>query len=168
MSPMPTTDCAVEQPALDPSLDPVEDSQINARPLAFARISKLKGLFFGFTATVTVGLALGSWYVGVRIVAADEIGLKNAAPAPEKTSMAKALWSTVPSSQFYLQVAGFGPKRSADLLSALRTEGLQAQVQAGENAHSYILIGPFPNLADMEREQYKLLLEGVLAADATR
>jgi len=45
----------------------------------------LRGLFYGFAATVTAGLALASWYVGVRIVAADAMSAA-AARQPARNS----------------------------------------------------------------------------------
>jgi cell division septation protein DedD len=72
---MTTSDCATDI-ALPASQS--EDSQNQAAEQAPQRASggaskPLKGLLWGFGVTVTVGLTLASWYVGVRIVAADEV-----------------------------------------------------------------------------------------------
>ena len=66
---MPTTDCTAHA-ALPDAQD--FDCQIEVSASASQGTSRpLRGLFFGFAATVTIGLALASWYVGVRIVSAD-------------------------------------------------------------------------------------------------
>ena len=76
---MPTTDCATET-SLPPS--PTEDFQIDATEGAYEGTSKLlRGLFFGFAGTVTIGLALASWYLCVRIVAADQAAPPSASTA---------------------------------------------------------------------------------------
>jgi len=60
-----------------------EDAQDDVQPglsneLTSGPSKSLKGLLMWFAVTVTVGLSLASWYVGVRIVAADEVST----PAP--------------------------------------------------------------------------------------
>jgi cell division septation protein DedD len=172
---MPTTECAIDVALPNsPSEDPENASQNRSRPL--------KGLFFGFAATVTVGLALASWYVGVRIVSADEVkppsattsAPVNAAPAPPpvvapasaaEKSMAEAFWYTVPPTVLYLQAAGLGPKQDASFVKSLQTKGFSAQVQARDD-DSLILIGPFSNHAAMEQAQRKLQSAGVLAIES--
>jgi cell division septation protein DedD len=62
---MSTTQCAT-----DPGL---ADSEAELAPTISQGASKpLKRVLVGFAATVTIGLALASWYVGVRIVDANE------------------------------------------------------------------------------------------------
>jgi cell division septation protein DedD len=130
---------------------------------------------------VTVGLALASWYVGARIVSANEVGPSNAttsrpvsaAPTapPEATpassadaSIAEAFWYTVPPTILYLQVAGLGPKQDAGFVSSLKAKGFRAQVQARDD-DPRILIGPFSTHAEMEQAQRKLQSVGVLAIE---
>jgi cell division septation protein DedD len=171
---MPTTECAVDV-ALPNSQS--EGSQ-DASPPRASR--PLKGLLFGFSATVTVGLALASWYVGVRIVSADEVAPSNATTAPviaapvpppaaatasaTETSMAEAFWYTVPPTVIYLQVAALGTKQDASFVRSLQTKGFRAQVQARDD-YSRILIGPFSTRAAMEKAQRKLQSTGVLAIE---
>jgi len=99
---------------------------------------RVKGLLFGL-ASVIVGLALGIWYVGVRIVSADEI---------------------VPATALYLQVADLGPKADQDSVRSLENEGFRPQVMARG-----ILIGPFSTHAELEKAQSKLQSAGVLAVE---
>jgi len=88
---MTTSDCATDI-ALPASQG--EDSQNQAAEQAPQRAScgaskPLKGLLWGFGVTVTIGLTLASWYVGVRIVAADEV-------TPASTTTGQSLTSTAP------------------------------------------------------------------------
>jgi hypothetical protein len=158
-----------EDPAIleDPSI--LENPSIQAAPSASDGSSKLlKGLFIGFAATVTVGLALAIWYLGVRIVAAGEVGHKNApvaATKPVEDSIAEAYWYLAPPSEFYLEVGGLGPKRDAAFTSALQSKGFHAQIQTQDSEHSRILIGPFSTKSDLEQERRRLQSEGVLAVE---
>jgi hypothetical protein len=167
---MPTTECATE--VAPPEL-PSDASPMDAAELPSNKTSKLlKGLLFGFAATVTIGLALASWYVGVRIVAADETSPSRATTggheAPATDSMAEAYWYAVPAPvNLYLQVAGLGPKRDADFASSLQAKGFHAQVQSGEAGRTRILIGPFATRAELEETQRNLQSAGVLAVEAS-
>jgi cell division septation protein DedD len=168
---MPSTDCATEDLQIETAMRP---SAGTSKPL--------KGLFFGFAATVTVGLALASWYVGVRIVAADEIApsspLANTpvsvATAPQPAvvpqaatvnSMPQASWYSLPPAVLYLQVAGLGPKRDAGFVRTLHSRGFHAQVETRDDNTSRVLIGPFSTHAEMELAQRKLQGAGVLAVE---
>jgi cell division septation protein DedD len=182
---MPTTDCATNIALPDSQIPDAqsEDVPIEAARRASNGASKpLKGLFFGFTATVTVGLALASWYVGVRIVAADEVALAstttgspvNVSPAPtpaaatpsvSEDSMAEAYWYSVPPAYLYVQVAGLGLKPDADFASSLQAKGFRAQVQMRDGATTRILIGPFSTHAEMEQGQRKLRSAGLPAVE---
>jgi cell division protein FtsN len=143
----------------------------------------LRSLLLGFAVTVTVGLALASWYVGVRIVNADEVTPGSAAaavpatsvpvvipstpPAASADSLAEAYWSTVPPADLYLQVAGIGPKQDAGFVKSLAAKGFGAQLQGGDRAdNARILIGPFSTHAEMEQAQRKLQSAGVLAIES--
>ncbi len=176
---MPTTDCATDR-ALPNSQS--EDSQSGSARLASQGASGLlRGLFYGFAITITSGLALTSWYVGVRVVAADEVAPSNktasgpvraapvplraaAQPAVTEDSIAEAFWYNVPPAALYLHVAGLGPKQDAGFVRSLLSQGFRAQVQARDDKAT-ILIGPFSTHVEMEQAQRKLQSSGVLAID---
>jgi SPOR domain len=152
---MPTTDCIADITLPD---SPAEDSPIEAAPRASDKTSKpLKGLLFGFAATVTVGLALGSWYVGLRIVASNAVISK--VPIPSAPPAA------VPPAKVYLQIAGLGAKRDAGLVSSLEAQGLRAQVQEGNSGDACILVGPFSSQAELEQGRQKLQSAGVMTVE---
>jgi hypothetical protein len=184
---MPTTDCATDT-SLPPS--PSEELQIDATEQAYQGTSKpLRGLFFGFAATVTVALALATWYLCVRIVAADQVpapraiagGSANSTTAPPLAppqvvtpetvttdSMGEAYWYTVPPVELYLQVAGLGPKQDADFVMSLQSKGFRAQIQMQQNRNTdnaRILIGPYSTRTELEQGQRKLQSQGVLAVE---
>jgi cell division septation protein DedD len=174
---MPTTDCAITgiaPPDLSPGLSN-DDLQMEAPPRASDAASKsLRGLFFGFTATVTVGLALASWYVGVRIVAADEVArpstiTQTPPPVPTVTAQPAAAPSVAaPPTSLYLQVAGLGPKRDAAFVNSLQAKGFQAQIptlQVTDDGNPRILIGPYATHTEMEQAQRNLQSAGVLAVE---
>jgi cell division protein FtsN len=175
-----------------------EDSRDDATELTPPRAvdgasKQLRSLLLGFAITVTVGLALASWYVGVRIVDADEVTpgsattavpvtvpatvpasqapVATAAPPPagSSNSLAETYWSTVPSADLYLQVAGIGAKQDAGFVKSLTAKGFRAQLQGGDRAdNGRILIGPFPTHSEMEQAQRKLQSAGVLAVESAR
>jgi septal ring-binding cell division protein DamX len=177
---MSTTDYATDIGLPELETDP----QIEDARRARAEGSKpLKGLYFGFAFVVTAGLALASWYVGIRIVSAEEVPPRSApaivAPAnvaaPPATpttqttdSMAEAHWQTVPAAEFYLQAAGLGPKRDAAFMKLLNARGLSAQAQTRDGGEVRILIGPFATHSELEQAQRKLQGLGVLAIEAER
>jgi cell division protein FtsN len=159
---MPTTEYAT---AIAPPDLRTEDAQMEATPRPAGGASKPhRGLLFGFAATVTLGLALASWYVGLRIVAANAVVppstttvrsvQSNPAPAPATPS--------APVSDLYLQVAGLGPQQDAGFVRSLQAKGLNAHIQSSDG-DPRILIGPFSTRAEMEQEQSKLRSAGVLA-----
>lgn len=178
---MPATDCATDIALPDSQSEDSQDG--SARRASQAASRPLRGLFFGFAATVTVGLALASWYVGVRIVAADEVAPSNTASGPvsaapvapspaappsvTEDSMAEAFWYTVPPTVLYLQVAGLGPKQDASFVRSLQTKGFHAQIEARDD-NPHILIGPFSTHSGMEQAQRKLQSAGVLAVEAAQ
>jgi cell division septation protein DedD len=175
---MPTTDYASEialpdSQAGEPSMERAQEASDEAS-------KPLKGLFFGFAITVTIGLGLASWYVGVRIASPDEVAsaAPSAAAPPAATittpksvagnSMADAYWYTVPPAQFYLQAGGLGPKRDAAFVRSLGSKGFHAQVQARDSDDARILIGPFTTHAELERAQRRLQASGVLAVETAQ
>jgi hypothetical protein len=137
----------------------------------------LRGLFFGFALTLTLGLALASWYVGVRIVSADEVSATGPARSSAVTetavtpqsgpqdSIAEAYWYPVPPPQFYLQVAGMGEKQDAAFVRSLEQKGLRAELRASQAEGGRILIGPFSTRTEMEHARSKLESQGVLAIE---
>ncbi|MGB6943005.1 MAG: SPOR domain-containing protein [Bryobacteraceae bacterium] len=165
---MPTSDCTTDLPSSDAQLQAsldarIEEAPIEARPAAFDGASKrLRALFFGFAATVTLGLALGSWYVGLRIVAvnraapshAGSAGRENPTPVPVPAE---------PPAGLYLQLAGLGPMEDAGLVKSLEAQGLHAR-PSGDQHNARILIGPFSTHDEMEQAQRTLQSEGVLTS----
>jgi hypothetical protein len=184
---MPTTDCATNIGLLSSQGEDVQNESVRrvsggaSKPVTS---KPLRGLFFGFAATVTVGLALAIWYVGVRIVATNEVVPStmtakrsvNAFPAPtpavappavNEGSMAADYWYTVPPASRYLQVAGLGLTQDTDFASSLQAQGFRAQVQMRDGATTRILIGPFLTHAELEQGQRKLQSAGVLALETS-
>jgi cell division septation protein DedD len=177
------TDCATDMALPDSQSC---ESPIEAELRASDGASKsLRGVFFGFAASVTIGLALASWYVGVRIVSADEVApaprvpvtavqaspthpSTEAPPTPAavENSIAEAYLYTAPPTELFLQVGGLGPKQDARFVRSLQAKGLPAQVQARVTDTSRILIGPFSSHTELERAQRKLQLSGILAIEA--
>jgi|SRR5580698_4211228 hypothetical protein len=138
----------------------------------------LKRLLFGFAATMTVGLALASWYVGIRIVAANELAPRTSTPpasplAAKDNSIAAEAWHTVPQANLYLEVAGLGPQQDADFVRSVQAKGLKAQVQTRQiqngdgirDERARILIGPYSNHAEVEQARHELQSAGVLAVE---
>ena len=178
---MSTTQCAT-----DPDLvDPQEAAAAKPR----------KNVLFGFAATVTVGLALAIWYVGVRIVDANEaVPLSTAVSTPAKVSATPvapalpptsvttskheetALAPAPPQPNLYLQVAGLGPRQDASFMKSLAAKGYGAHMieSAGSAANQganqedrRILIGPFVGRQSLEKAERKLQSAGVLALEVT-
>jgi hypothetical protein len=158
---MSNSQCATEPELADPQADPVQKISEGAPRL-------LKGLLIGFAATVTIGLALASWYVGVRIVDAKEAVPASAAPssltppAPSKQEGA----TVAPRRALYLQVAGLGPQRDASFVKGLAAKGYSARIQSPANGGgSQILIGPFDGPSALENARRQLQSAGVLVIE---
>jgi cell division protein FtsN len=150
---MPTTDCATD---IAPPPSPT-DEQIESAPASGGASKLLKGLLIGFAATVTIGLALGIWYLGVRIVAVNGSAQKQSTAAP------------LPSvGEFYLQVGAFGPERDEAFSNALQAKGFLAQIQTRDAGHNRILIGPFLMRSDLDQARQKLQSDGILAVETAR
>ena len=164
---MPTTDCATIPTEPQGGVPPAE----NLQPPLDESSKPLKSLLFGFAATVTVGLVLASWYLGVRIVAADEVSPSSTAVAPASPSPA-APTEPAPSYappvkvELYLQVGSLGAKRDASFVKSLRRRGFRARVQTQDAGKIRVLIGPFASEAEMEQTQTKLQSAGILATEA--
>jgi len=127
----------------------------------------LKGLLIGFAVTVTIGLALTSWYVRSRIVAA------NTPPSPSLHLPAitppepPAPVVQPPPPTLYLQVAGLGPLRDLSFVRRLDAQGYRARVErAATEDETRILIGPFAERSSLEEAERRLQSQGVLAMEA--
>jgi len=180
---MSTSHCAADPGLAEPQPDLVASpSEVASR--------HLKGLLIGFGATVTIGLALASWYVGVRIVDANETVPVSAAaapvsqtpaapsaqtavgPSPQEQAMAEAYWHKVPPPpDLYLQVAGLGSYKDSSFVKGLEAKGYRAHVVMSANEStanqqgSRILIGPFVGRSSLEAAARKLQSAGVLAIE---
>jgi len=168
---MSTTDCAT---AIAPPDLQSEDSQIETPNPSPAGASKtLKGLLIGFTATVAIGLALGTWYLSVRIVAAGAAAAPSvvtgrsvsSAPAPPPAPPQVTVPPPAAPADLYLHVAGLGPQQDVDFVRSLHAQGFRAQVQTADTDDARILIGPYSSQAEMEQAQHKLQSAGVLSAE---
>jgi hypothetical protein len=182
---MQTMDCAPELALADPG--PADPPIELAAPASGEQSKSPKAVVFGFAATVTVGLALASWYVGARIVSGDEttppapaasvqkpVSAPVApvppavAPAPVvQSSLAQAEWSPVTSVELYLQVAGLGARQDAGFVRSLESKGFHARIASG-NADTHILIGPFSTSRQLEKAQRKLQSAGILAIETAQ
>ena len=163
---MPTTDCAAHAASPDA---PGFDCQIEVSSRASRGTSRpLRGLFFGFAATVTIGLALASWYVGVRIVSAGEVSAAGSArpTAVVETVVESQPARDVPPRQFYLQTAGLGEKQDAAFVRSLKDRGFHAEVRTPAGESGRIEIGPFSTHTEMEAARSKLGSWGVLVIEA--
>jgi len=184
---MPVTDCEAN-PTLPDSQSPDCqncDMESVAEKVSEPGSKPPKGLFFGFAATVTIGLALASWYVAVRIVSADAVAASSQArtspsaamvspPAnpPSATgedSMAEAYWYAAPAPELYLQVAALGGQQDTAFKSSLEARGFHAQIQvrrsSNERNGERILIGPFATRTALEQAQRQLRSSGILAIE---
>jgi hypothetical protein len=155
-----TTDCATDVTLTDSP----EAHAKTEEPCALAQGTPkpLRGLLFGFAATVTVGLALASWYVGVRIVSKDVAARSTPLPAA-----VPRFQSTANLTALYLQVGALGSKEDASFVRSLEGQGFHVQVpQNGDAAR--IVIGPFSTHTEMEQAQQRLESAGVLAIEMER
>ena len=166
---------SLEALSLEASTDDACDSGM--APASGQASKPRRGVLLSFALTVTIGLMLATWYLGVRIVAADEVAAINSTPRgpvasapvrpsdPHRDPKVERYWDALPISPFYLQAAGIGPKQDANFARSLRAKGFLAQVQAGEGGTTRIVIGPFSTHAQMDQMQRKLQSAGVLAVE---
>jgi SPOR domain len=161
---MSNSQCSTEPETADVQVDLVQTVSRGASRL-------LKGLLIAFAATVTIGLALASWYVGVRIVSAKEATpSRSIVGAPAKivspSQPAPGLQPQPP--DLYLQVAGLGPRRDASFLKELEAKGYRARIEvAPRQEDTRILIGPFAERRSLEATERDLQSAGVLAVETT-
>jgi len=169
---MSTSQCATDAGLADQQAGLVQGVATGASKL-------LKGLLIGFATTVTIALALASWYVGVRIVAANE-AIPASSPAPvlhapavppaaQPDSTAENFWDSVaqPTPALYLEVASLGIEEDAVFVQRLEEKGYRARIKVAANQEDgRILIGPFSARSALEHAQRKLRSAGVLATEA--
>jgi hypothetical protein len=169
---MSTSECAAEPGLADEQVELVQGVATGASKL-------LKGLLIGFAGTVTIALALASWYVGVRIVAANEaIRVSSPAPVSQPPAVIPAAQpDSTPAPALYLEVAGLGAEKDSRFVKRLEKKGYQARIEAPANQPAAgqpaakqddgrILIGPFSAHSELEEAQSKLRSAGVLATEA--
>ena len=166
---MMTSGCATDLSDAASALS--DDPSYGGLPPAPGQASKPgKGVVLSFAVTITIGLILAIWYLGVRMVGSDQVaetvhaaaGSVNTQPYPK----ANRYWDAVPIAPLYLQAAGIGPKQDANFARSLRAKGFAAQVEDVAGGTTRILIGPFSTRAQMEQVQRRLQTAGVLAAES--
>jgi hypothetical protein len=168
---MATSDCASDLASSNAPVDEnvQEDGQMHGAQIeaplgAFDGASRrLRALFFGFAATVTLGLALGSWYVGLRIVAVNQ-AVPSRASSPGRENLGAGPAPAEPSAGLYLELAGLGPAQDAGFAKLLEAQGLHVR-QSGDQNNARILIGPFPTHVEMQQAQRTLQSAGVLTSE---
>ena len=183
---MSTSQCATDPDLADPQAEPAQkDSQGASGPR--------KNVLVSFAATVTIGLALASWYVGVRIVDANEAAPASTAvntpakvftspvaraPQPPVRPPQQIVAPVAPLPDLYLEVAGLGPREDASFVKGLAAKGYRARVirsradrnrtERATNQEDWrILIGPFVGQRALEKAERKLQSAGVLALEVT-
>jgi hypothetical protein len=157
---MSNSQCATEPELADPQAGVVQKVSEGASRL-------LKGPLVAFAATVTIGLALASWYVGVRIVAANQVPpVSIAVPSAQAAPVVPPAPVPPPPPDLYLEVAGLGPRQDASFVRELEAKGYRARIQsATDQEDSRILIGPFVGRRSLEKAERKLQSAGVLAME---
>lgn len=150
---MSTSQCAPES-GLSDSAEDLALPVVQSASTGASRL--LKGLLIGFAVTVTIALGLASWYVGERIVAANEI-----VPSTKAEPAA-----AVPARELYLQVASLGPQADSSFVKQMEARGYRARVQSGNHTQdTRILIGPFAERSSLEEAERNLQSAGVLAIE---
>ncbi len=141
-------------------------------------------IFFGFGGTMALGLSLAGWYVGGRILVAEQTSpaAPETVPALTQTvsqpaqgppvAMASvrqevAVPSVVPKApEKFLEVAGLGAKQDAVFVKKLQAKGLHTRIEAASGTDSRrILIGPFDDQTALDKAQRKLEAQGILALE---
>ncbi len=139
-----------------------------------------KAAFTSFACLVTMGLALGCWYVGDRILAAGRVRPNDppAASQPAEPAKPQAQQPVVDKSpqellplalEYYLEIAALGTAEDANYVAHLRANGFAARMEtASDEKVGRILIGPYSSTRDFRRAQRKLTGAGVLAREIVR
>jgi len=159
---MASTDCG----QISDSAAPAETVEPRPDPAAKLRLR----LFFSFAITVTIGLTLAGWYVGGRISAADQPpAVTPAAPVLEVAAPPPVVAELVQppkNPELYLQVAALDPLKDVHYIRELEARGYHARVEpSADTEPASILIGPFPDRAELEQAQRKLAAKGILAME---
>ncbi len=155
---------------------------------------KTRSVFVVFGTMVTIGLALGGWYVGNRIVAAEGVQASSApqpvtepavadpkpveAPKPA-VSGPRSAFHAIPqaapqelrplAADYYLEVAALGASQDLKYVKQLQTKGFQVRLDAAAPDHeAQILIGPYPDQNALHRAQTRLADTGILAIETIR
>jgi cell division protein FtsN len=79
-------------------------------------------------------------------------------------SSADAEWNTVDpqSGELYLQLAAMGPNSTKEYLKTLDAKGIRTRIAPGPSEHLYrIVIGPYAEKSELEKEQTELEKEGI-------
>jgi len=173
---MSSVECATEP---GPAFNEAPVARSDSDPAAKLRTR----VFFGFGSAMALGLSLAGWYVGGRILAAEQtpavststpvtVSSAVSVPAPEpvqKTSPPPEPVPQVqapPAPQLFLEVAGLGVKQDALFMKKLRARGLPALIDSGTDHQARrILIGPFADRQAVDKAQRKLQAFGVLALE---
>jgi len=155
-----------------PELDAFPGESLPAR--------KTRGVFVVFATMVTVGLGLGGWYVGNRILAAEGVQA-NSAPqavtneALEASKPIAAAAEPAPqelrplAADYYLQIAALGAPQDLKYVKQLQSKGFQARLEtAAGDREAQILVGPYSDERALHRAQTRLAGTGILAIEAVR
>jgi sporulation related protein len=141
---------------------------------------KTRGVFVVFATMVTVGLALGGWYVGNRIMAAEGTQASSApqavtnevleAPKAIVEAPRAAPQELLPlAADYYLQIAALGASQDQRYVKQLQTKGFQVRLETAAADHeAQILIGPYSDERALRRAQTRLAATGILAMEAVR
>lgn len=180
------------------SMEPANDEiQLDLETQAKPGQKQSRHVFFGFAATITIGLALAGWYVGGRIFTGEKVHAaviaKPVSPAtpiaipavvtakpveseaieepvvtpaeqPKPAGPEPVTWNMVDpqSGELYLQLAAMGPNSTNDYLKTLDAKGIHPRIAPGPSQSLHrLLIGPYPDMAALEREQKELESTGI-------
>ena len=84
--------------------------------------------------------------------------------AAASDSSVEAAWNTVDpqSGELYLQLAAMGPNSTKEYLKTLDAKGIRTRIAPGPSEHLYrIVIGPYADKSELEKEQTELEKEGI-------
>ncbi len=150
-------------------------------------------IFFGFGGTMALGLSLAGWYVGGRILVADQtptaaaetapvtapaepvsqpvqglpVATANVQPEVAGASVVPKVPAVVPKGpEKFLEVAGLGARQDALFVKKLQAKGFHARIDAASGTDSRrILIGPFDDQTALDKAERKLEAQGILALE---
>lgn len=136
-------------------------------------------VFLGFGSAMALGLSLAGWYVGVRILAAEQTTAETAAatsaapvqagsvPMPvQQAAPPMAEMAPQPAPRIFLEVAGLSARQDARFVRQLEAQGFTARADVDTESNvRRILIGPFGDEQSLEAAQKKLQVRGILALE---